>query len=320
MPLFLKSKEYVKGDKMLIGIKKCFKNPWHIFDALRRRGFLNWLTDTLYLRIFFRAKLGYSLDLKNPKTFNEKLQWLKLYDRNPLYTQLVDKYEVRKFVAEKIGEEHLIPLLGVWNNIDKIDFNVLPNQFVLKYTHDSGSVIICKDKNKIDIEKMKQKLKEMLKIKYFYMWREWPYKNVKPRIIAEKYMGDNFDDYKMFVFNGKPDNVMVCTGRQTGNLQFYFFDLNWNLLRLNYWGLNAPSDFTLPKPEKWDEMIRISKELSRGTHFLRVDLYQKDNQVYFGELTFFPSDGFDAKLLPSTDALFGEKLELHNNFVIKNGG
>ena len=298
---------------MLIGLKKCLKNPLHILAGLARRGFFNWMSDSFYLKIRFRTKFGYSLDLKKPKTFNEKLQWLKLHDRNPLYAQLVNKYEVRKFVAEKIGEQHLIPLLGIWDNVDEIDFDRLPNQFVLKCTHDSGSVIICKDKSKFNIKKAKKKLAKDLKRNTFWLAREWPYKNISGRIIAEKYLGDNLDDYKIFVFNGKPDNVMVCTGRQIGNLRFYFFDLNWNLLKLNYWGLNAPPGFTLPKPEKWEEMIRVAEILSHGTYFLRVDLYQMDHQIYFGEMTFYPTAGFDTNLLPSTDMMFGEKIVLPFN-------
>jgi len=175
---------------MLNKIKKVLKNPWYLVITFAGRGWLNFLSDKMYLKLIYRAKLGKKLDLKNPKTFNEKLQWLKLYNRKPEYTKMVDKYEVKKYVADLIGEEYVIPTLGVWEKFDDIDFDSLPNQFVLKCTHDSGGLVICKDKSKLDIASAKSKIENSLKRNYYKYGREWPYKNVKPRIIAEKFMID----------------------------------------------------------------------------------------------------------------------------------
>lgn len=273
------------------------------------------LPDALFLRLKYLLKMKKILSLKNPKTFNEKLQWLKLYDRKPEYTKIVDKYAVREYIAEKIGEEYLIPLLGVWDSFDEIDFDKLPDQFVLKCTHNSGGLVICKDKSKLDIDKARKKIGASLKNNYFWHGREWPYKNVKPRIIAEKYMtdvctGSELTDYKFSCFNGIVDNVMLCVERNTGDTKFHFFDREWNLLRYNTRGKNAPENFTLPKPERMDDMFELAKILSEGFAYVRVDLYCCNDKIYFGELTFFPQSGFDANLLKETDDLFGSYLTL----------
>ena len=269
--------------------------------------------DSIFLKIVFKRIMGYPLNLSNPKTFNEKLQWLKLYNRNPLYTTLVDKSTVKKWVADKIGEKYLIPTLDVWNNFDEIDFDKLPNQFVLKCTHDSGSVVICKNKNEFDKAAARNKITAALKNNYYYASREWPYKKIKPRIIAEQYMEDRngaFVDYKFSCFNGHVENVMVCLDRHINDVKFYFFDRAWNLQRLNIRGKNAPKDFTIPKPDSMDEMFDIAAKLSKDMPYVRVDLFECDGKIYFGEMTFFPDCGFDAKLLPETDAYFGKLLDL----------
>ncbi len=274
------------------------------------------LPDFAYISLKYFLRFGKFPNLKNPKTYNEKLQWLKLHDRNPEYTKMVDKYEVREYITEKIGEEYLIPLLGVWDSFDEIDFDKLPDQFVLKCTHDSGGLVICKDKSKLDIEEAKKKINKCLKTNYYWHGREWPYKNVKPRIIAEKYMVDDvmlesgLTDYKFSCFNGDVDNVMLCLDRNSGDTKYYFFDREWNLLRYNIRGKNAPEDFTLPKPSTMDKMFEIAKVLSEGFSYLRVDLYSCSDKIYFGELTFFPQSGFDANLLKETDELFGSKVRL----------
>ena len=281
-----------------------------IFIRLMNQKMLFWLPDKPYLKLRYRLRFHKKLNLHHPQTFDEKLMWLMLYDRNPLYTQFVDKYRVREYIAEKLGEEYLIPLLGVWDRSEDIDFSALPDKFVLKCNHDYKSVIICKDKNAFDFDFARKKLKKCLKTSLYKRTREWPYKNVKPKIIAEEYLGDNLYDYKICCFNGKPDNVIVCTGRQKGDLRFYYFDLDWHFLRINTYGLNAPDDFTLPKPENLDEMIRIAEQCSRDTYFLRVDLYSVHHRVYFGELTFFPSAGVGRHHLPQTNIEFGDKLKL----------
>lgn len=272
------------------------------------------LPDKAYLKLRYRLIMGKKLNLKTPQTFNEKLQWIKLNDRNPEYTKMVDKYEVRKYIADKIGEEYLIPLLGVWDSPDEIDFDSLPEQFVLKCNHNSGlGMCICKDKSKLDIEKVKKELRKGLKQDYFITSREWPYKNVKRKIIAEKYMEDSngkFVDYKFFCFNGFVHNVMVCIDRDIGDTKFYFFDKEWNLLRLNKRGKEAPQEFSLYKPRCMDKMFDIASILSKNLSYARIDLYEVDGNIYFGEITFFPDSGFDANLLAETDDLFGKLLKL----------
>ena len=260
------------------------------------------------------AIMGKRLNIENPQTFNEKLQWLKLYDRKEEYTAMVDKFAVREYIAQTLGEEYLIPLLGVWENPEDIDFDTLPDKFVLKCNHNSGTgMCICKDKKKLDIPKVKKELKKGLKEDYFILSREWPYKNVKRRIIAEQYMEDkngDFVDYKFFCFNGKADNVMVCLERNTGDTKFYFFDREWNLLRLNKRGKDAPEGFTIRKPECIDKMFEIAAVLSENKPYSRIDLYEVDGKIYFGEITFFPDSGFDPNLLKETDELFGKLINL----------
>ena len=275
------------------------------------------MSDEDFLRRKFKVCMGCELDLENPKTFNEKLQWLKLYNRRPEYTMMVDKYLVRDYIREKLGEKYLIPLIGAWDSPDEIDFDSLPDKFVLKCNHNSGvGMYICRDKSKMDVEKIKSELRKGLAQDYYLMGREWPYKNVKRKIICEKFMSDapgasDFTDYKFFCFYGKVDSVMVCLERSSGDTKFYFFDEKWDLKRLNVRGKNAPKDFTIPKPECIDEMFKIAAELSIGIPFVRVDLYQSGGQIYFGEMTFFPDSGFDANLLQETDAYFGSLINLN---------
>lgn len=301
---------------MIEKVLKAIKNPrlaaLVLFDKKDNRN----MPDEKYLKIKYYLSLGKKLDLENPQTFNEKLQWIKLFDRNPLYTQLVDKYLARDYIKEKLGEEYLIPLLGAWDNPDDIDFDALPEQFVLKCNHNSGlGMCICKDKSKLDIKKVKAELKKGLAQDYYLSGREWPYKNVPRKVIAEKYMTDSantdeFTDYKFFCFDGYVDCVMVCTERNTGDTKFYFFDEDWELKKYNIRGKEAPKGFTLPKPPKMDEMFKIARELSKGIPFVRADLYNSYGNIYFGEMTFFPTSGFDANLLPETDKYFGSLIDL----------
>lgn len=285
----------------------------HFIYLIKNNGWLKFLSDSTYIKLLFFFHMGRFSNFRTPKTFNEKLQWLKLYNRNPLYTTLVDKYAVKKWVADKIGEQYVIPTLGVWDSFDDIDFDKLPNQFVLKCTHDSGSYVICKDKSKLDKRGARKKLTTALKRNFYYVGREYPYKNVPPRIIAEKYIEDRngaFVDYKFSCFNGYVDCVMVCLDRHINDVKFYFFDRDWNLKRLNVRGKNAPEGFTIPKPSCMDEMFEIAANLSKGIPFVRVDLFECDGRVYFGEMTFYPDSGFDANLLPETDEYFGRLIDL----------
>lgn len=293
-------------------IKKIIKNPKKILIYLSSKGIIKY-DDRKYLEFVYKERVGEKLNLENPKTFNEKLQWLKLYDRNPKYTKLVDKYEVREFVKETIGEEYSIPCLGVYNSAEEIDFDKLPNQFVLKTTHDSGTVIICKDKNKFDQKKAIKKLKKSLKRKYYYLWREWPYKNVSPRIIAEKYMQDKnqstLNDYKFYCFDGKPKMMFIIIDRGQ-KTKANFYDMKFNKLDIQQTYPNF--DKNVEKPKQFEQMIELCKKLSKGIPHVRVDFYIINDKIYFGEMTFFDSAGFD-KFTPSKyDEILGNYIKLPN--------
>lgn len=299
-----------------MNLKKFVENPYRIFSVMASKGTFDGMSDEKFLKYQFKARIGKRLDLNNPQTFNEKLQWLKLNDRKPEYTVMVDKYLVRRYIADKIGEEYLIPLLGVWDSPRDIDFDALPDKFVLKCNHNSGTgMCICKDKSKLDIARVEEDLQRGLEQDYYLTGREWPYKNVPRKIICEQYMTDSpdsndFTDYKFFCFNGKVDSVMLCMERSSGDTKFYFFDKNWNLCRYNIRGKSAPPDFTVPKPQNIDAMFELAARLSEGIPFVRVDLYNSDGHIYFGEMTFFPDSGFDANLLPETDLYFGNLIDL----------
>lgn len=262
-----------------------------------------------YIYKVFRHRMGCDLDLQNPKTYSEKLQWMKLYDHNPLYTQLVDKYEVKKYIAEKIGDQYIIPTIGCWDNVEDIDFDSLPDKFVLKCTHDSGGLAICKDKNSFDVRKAKKKLKKSLKRNFYYMGFEWPYKNVKPRIIAEQYMEDSktkeLRDYKFFCFNGEVKALFIATERQKEgeDVKFDFFDTSYNHLPFRQGHENAK---VLPeKPVCFEKMKHLATRLSVGLPQVRVDFYEVDGKVYFGEMTFFHHGGWTKFDPEEWDAIFG---------------
>ena len=267
-----------------------------------------------YLPKMFLKRMGYELNLENPKTYSEKLQWMKLYDHNPLYTTLVDKYEVKQYISEKIGSQYVIPTIGVWDTVDDIDFDQLPNQFVLKSTHDSGGLVICKDKRIFDIKKAKRVLKKSLKRNFYYMGFEWPYKNVKPRIIAEQYMEDTttkeLRDYKFFCFDGVVKALFIATERQKEgeDVKFDFFDSDFNHLPFKQGHENA---IEIPeKPICFDEMKRLACTLSKELPQVRVDFYEVDGKVYFGEMTFFHHGGWTPFEPKDWDYTFGQWLTL----------
>lgn len=277
------------------------------------KGYVKFISDEKYLKVRFRTEMGRELDLENPKTYTEKLQWLKAYDHRPIYTQMVDKYEAKKFVADRIGSEYVIPLLGVWDNPEDIDFDSLPDQFVLKTTHDSGSFVICKDKTKLDIPAVRKKFRPLMKRNYYWGTREWPYKNVKPRIIAESYLEDprhgELRDYKFFTFGGKPKVLYIAQGRNKDEATVAdFFDMEFRHLNFTIDHDMAP---VLPeKPACFEEMKRLATVLSEGTPQLRVDFYEVDGKVYFGELTFFHCSGLSTFHPEKWDRIFGEWVEL----------
>lgn len=300
----------------LKNLKKAVTDPRKVLLFILEKEFIARLfSDKFYLKLKYRLAMKKKSNLKNPKTFNEKLQWLKLNDRNPEYTKMVDKYEVRKYIADKIGEEYLIPLLGVWDDPDDIDFDKLPNQFVFKCTHNSGlGMCICKNKSELDIAKVKKELKKGLKQNYFITSREWPYKNVKPKIIAEKYMvdesGEEIKDFKIHNFNGEPNFVLVCDGRFSNDgLTEDFYDTSWNHMELKRPDIPNKQQ-QHQKPQTFEKMLELSKKLSRGIPFVRVDFYEIDGKIYFGEITFFPTSGMKSFVPENWDLELGERLRL----------
>lgn len=289
--------------------------------------FFRWLPDATYLKLLYRFKMGHRLDLKNPQTFTEKLQWLKLYNRKLEYTKMVDKYAVKEYVAKIIGEEYIIPTLGVWDKPEDIDWDSLPNQFVLKTTHGGGGggVVICKDKATFDKTAAIAKLKESMTSDIYSGLREWPYKNVPKRIIAEKFMAPEKSpapkdllDFKFFCFNGEPKFLYVS---DSPSHSLAFLNTDWTLTdfgRDDYHPLNK-----IPKkPENLEEMLAIARKLSAGIPHVRVDLYNIDKHIYFGELTLYTGSGYIPFNPKEYDGKLGDLLTLPNatgGYLIING-
>jgi len=272
-----------------------------------------WFPDKLFLRIMFRHFLGYELNLDEPKTFSEKLQWLKLYDRNPEYTRMVDKYEAKKYVADIIGDEFIIPTLAVYYSTSEIDLDALPDRFVLKCTHDSGSVAICKDKKTFKKSEAFAMLEKGLRRNFFWENREWPYKNVKPRIIAEAYLEDNdtpeLRDYKFFCFNGEVKYCQVISGRSS-SMCIDFFDHDWNHQPFHEPHIYPFAEVKVKRPRQLEKMWHAATSLSKDKPFSRIDFYEASDCVYFGEITFFPTSGFGGFDPEEWDLIFGKWLKL----------
>ncbi len=300
------------ADSKLVKLIKLLKTPSKLILKLNSRGYLKFVPDEEFLKFAFYHKVGYKLNLDEPKTFNEKLQWLKLYDRRPEYTAMVDKYEVKKTVADMIGDEYIIPTLGVWDSFDEIDFEPLPERFVLKCTHDSGGVVICKAKSSFDIEKAEKKLKASLKRNYYWVSREWPYKNVKKRIICEEYLQDAdnevLTDYKVLCFNGEPRLIQLHSGRHTEAYTQDIYDTEWNLTDFFNHGYPLSGKST-ERPKELDLMLTLSRKLAQGLPHVRVDWYSVNGKLYFGELTLYTHGGLCA-YGSGQDELIGEWLEL----------
>ena len=273
--------------------------------------------DSLYLRLMFWSQMGYKLNLKNPRTYSEKLQWIKLYDRNPFYTRLVDKIDVKYYIKERIGEEFIIKTLAIWNDVEDIQIDNLPNKFVLKTNCGGGSngVIVCKDKNDFDIKEAKIKLKKSLNANIYKTHREWPYKNVKPRIFAEEYMVDEsgceLKDYKFFCFGGKVKALFVATERYRGDhyVKFDYYDENFQHLDIRQSHLNSDNPLVVP-PKNFEKMKQISEKLSEGLKHVRVDLYNINGRIYFGEMTFFHYSGLMPFKPKKWDYIWGNWLDL----------
>ncbi|WP_419893008.1 ATP-grasp fold amidoligase family protein [Oceanobacillus kimchii] len=295
-------------------IRNVLHNPLILIDFVASKQLLNWLPDKPFLKLLFYSKRKERLNLKNPISFNHKIQWLKLYDRNKDYIKMVDKLEVRKYITKKIGSEHLIPLIGVYKNFNCINFDSLPQQFVLKCTHDSGGLVICKNKENFDKKIAKKKIKKSLKRNFYFTSREWPYKYVEPKIICEEFIeqenGAELRDYRFFCFNGEPKFITVdfsITDKK--NTRRNLYDLDWNLMNEE---ISYPKelDYKVEKPDKLQEMIDLSKKLSSGIPHLRVDFYYINNNIIFGELTFFHQSGM-GEIKPSDfNEIMGDWIKL----------
>lgn len=285
-----------------------------VFNVFRYLNFFNHIEDKKYLKLLYWVRMGEKLNLDNPVLYSEKLQWLKLYDRKKIYTTMVDKCDAKKYVSSIIGDKYIIPTLGVYNSFDEINFDKLPNQFVIKCTHDSGGLVIVKDKKKLNIKEAKKKINKSLKKNYFYGTREWPYKDVKPRIIVEKYMEDKKNntmrDYKFFCFNGVPKLMYISEGlenHKTASMSFY--DMNFKLSdckRKDYKLL----DYMPDKPKNFDKMKKFAEILSKNIPHLRVDFYEINGELYFGELTFFTCSGFIPFEDKKWDRILGDYINL----------
>lgn len=285
------------------------KNP--VFERIMRI-----IPDTLYISLLYKKNVGCWPNLRAPKTFTEKLQWLKIHNRKPEYSIMVDKYLVKDYVSKIIGEKYIIPTLATWSKVEEIDFSVLPNQFVLKWNHDSGSIVICKDKATFDFEKAKIKLADGQRKSGYWYGREWPYKGVKPIIIAEKFMQEtsrassDLVDYKFYCFNGEPSYCQVIRDRSTAET-IDFYDMKWNLMP--FVGLTpvARNGLTpVARPEHLEGMIDICRKLADKAPFTRVDLYVIDGNEYFGEITLYPASGFGVFNPKEWDEKLGNLLKL----------
>ena len=270
--------------------------------------------DQEFLKFEFRKKNGYGLNLDRPESFNEKLQWLKLFNHNPKYTELVDKIRFKDYISRNFGEEYTVPVLGVWERFEDIDFSKLPDRYILKCTHDSGSAMIVKNKVKFDCSYAKEFYNGRVDVNYYWMGREWPYKDAQRRIIAEEYLGDNVTDYKFMCFNGEPKCLFTCTERFTGTgLKVTFFDMDFK--QMDFTRHYPASEREIKKPRNFDKMVSLAKEISKGIPFVRVDFYEHEDRVYFGEMTFFPGGGMEEFDPVEWDYKLGSWIELPEKMV-----
>lgn len=282
------------------------------------RKMLKLLPDKLFLQLFFIKNMKKRIKFKSPKTFNEKIQWMKVYDRKPLYNKLADKYEVREFVANVLGEEYLIPIYGVYNDFAQIDFDALPSQFVIKCTHDSGSVVVCRDKAKFNVAEAKEKIDKGMKRNAYDYAREWQYKDIEPRIIVEKFLeqdnGESIIDYKYFCFNGEPKFFYVSQGLEnhaTAQISFYNLDgKKMPFRRSDYKPFEEDK-----RPKRGEEMIEIARKSAKAipSPFVRVDLYEINGKIYFSEFTLHPCSGVMPFYPKEWDLKVGDMLELTKN-------
>lgn len=303
--------------KIMSKIRTFIENPQYFITSPAAKGWLNWVPDSLYLKVLYRVIMGRKLNLRNPREYNEKLQWLKLNDRKPEYSTMVDKYEVRGYIEDLLGDKYLIPCLGIYDSVDDIDIDALPDRFVLKCTHDSGSVEICKDKSSFDIEGARHRLSQAMKRNYYATYREWPYKYVKPRIIAEGYLegdGGDLKDYKVMCFNGEAKIIEVHENRFVeGKVHTQtFYDREWNIVPLTQVEtvtVDRPSE----RPRQLEEILRLSELIAKNMYHARIDWYIEGDKIYFGEITFFDGSGFESFSTPEMERMLGDMINLPEN-------
>lgn len=292
-------------------IIKYLKKPSLLFLFLASKGFFKKMDDEKYLKICYKIKTGKELNLDNPINFNEKIQWLKINDRNNEYKYMVDKILAKKYVSNEIGEKYIIPTIGVYKKFDDIDFNTLPNEFIIKPTHTSGNTYICLDKNKINYKKLKHIINKWLKRDYYYLNREYPYKDLEKKIIIEKYMidqnSDELNDYKFFCFNGNPKILLICSNRRH-NLEETWMDMEGNIIDVTEG--NHKNNLSLKPPKNFNKMKELAKILSKNIEFLRVDFYEVNEQIYFGELTFYPAGGYESFSKEEFNIKLGQMIKL----------
>ncbi len=296
-------------------VKRYLSSPYYALgeDLMKRHP--RWMSDKYFIKVFWKEMTGTVLDLRNPVTFNEKLQWMKLYDRNPLYTDLVDKLKVKQWVSDRIGPEYVIPTLAVYNSVDEIDLDALPEQFVLKCNHDSGGIAICHDRDCFDFDDAKKLLTERLNTNFYWQYREWPYKNVERKLFAEKYIaeepGQDLPDYKVFTFGGEPKLIEVDFDRFSSHKR-NIYDTDWNYLDATIL-YPTQKERVFEKPEQLEEMLLLSRELSKGFRQVRTDFYLVGNRIYFGEMTFIHGAGTETIEPKELDLLMGSWIDISDN-------
>ena len=300
----------------MLSVSEYFLHPKRLAVPILMH-FGSWIPDKYYLKLIYRLKMGRKLDLEHPKRYTEKLQWLKLYDRKDEYTTIVDKYAVKEYITNLIGNEYIIPTIGVWDKPESINWDLMPNQFVLKTTNGGGGtgVIICRDKSNFDFTTAVSKLKNSMKINLYHTTREWPYKNVIPRIIAEKYLEDDsgeLRDYKFYCFNGVPKVMLLASERFSAH-NFNYYDMDFHQLPINS-AVGGKSSIEFKRPDCFEEMKKISRSLCQNFAHVRVDLYYSNNKIYFGELTLFDSSGYDNFNSDEEDLRWGSWLNLPKHF------
>ena len=300
-------------------VHSLFHDPRHFVSAACIR-LGKWLPDKAYLKLMFRLELKQKLNLEDPQTFNEKLQWLKLYYHRPDLTMMADKLAVKQHVASLIGEQYVVPLLGSWDDPAEIDWDALPRRFVLKTNHDGGNygIVICKDKDRLDKAKAIRKLRASLKRNPYLLGREWPYKNIPRKVFAEQYLEEagkqELTDYKFYCFDGKVRFLFIASGRQEGHITFDYFDENYR--HLDVVQTHPPAAVPPEKPEHFELMIQLAEKLSEGLPHVRVDFYQVNGKVYFGEYTFFTHGGWAAFDPDEYDRLLGSYIHLPEEKII----